>query len=73
MDEFQHIKETFFSHLNCRSLLPIIDQIRAVFQTSNPVILAATKTWLNDTVIDMEVNINGYRIEWKDRSTHEDE
>ena len=55
-------------HLNCRSLLSVVDQLRAVFETnSNAVLIAITETWLNEDNADMEVHVESYTIERKDR------
>ena len=50
--------EELLIHLNCRSLLPIIDELRTVFELSKPLFIAATETWLNNSITDMKVNIN---------------
>ena len=41
-----HKNEELLIHLNCRSLLPIIDELRIVFELSKPLFIAATETWL---------------------------
>ena len=56
-------------HLNCRSLLPKVDELRAVFHLSKPLFIAATEAWLNNNVPDTEVNINEYCIERNDRNS----
>ena len=55
-------------HLNIRSLLPKIDEIRDLMATSNFDIFAVCESWLNDTVLDSEIAIEGYQIYRKDRS-----
>ena len=56
-------------HFNCRSLLPKVDELRAVFESSKPLFIATTETWLNNSITNMEVDINGYSIERHDRSS----
>ena len=68
IDDLMNIKNTFMVHLNCRSLLPVVDQLRAVFQAnSSAILIAITETWLNEDNADMEVHVDGYTIERKDR------
>ena len=60
---------SYILHLNSRSLLPVIDQLRILFDESKPLIIAISETWLNSTVADLEVDINGYKIERLDRTS----
>ena len=53
--------------LNCRSLLPCIDELRLIFKEAKPGIIAITETWLDDSVADHEIHIAGYNIIRKDR------
>ena len=55
-------------HLNIRSLLPKIDEVRDLMATSNFDIFAVCESWLNDTVLDSEIAIEGYQVYRKDRS-----
>ena len=57
-----------FGHLNLRSLLPKIDEIRNFMSVSNFDIFAVSESWLNDTIIDSEIAIEGYQVYRKDRS-----
>ena len=36
----------WLTHLNCRSLLPRIDELRLIFETNKPFLIAVTETWL---------------------------
>lgn len=49
-------------HFNCRSLLRHIDELCLIFTGSHPLVIAISKSWLNDTVIASEVAISGYQI-----------
>ena len=53
--------------LNCRSLLPCIDELRSIFKVAKPGIIAISKTWLDDSVADHKIHIAGYNIIRKDR------
>lgn len=54
-------------HFNCRSLVKHIDEMRLIFKDSTPVFIAITEMWLNDSISDTEVEIEGYKIERLDR------
>ena len=70
IDDLMNINNTFMNHLNCRSLLPVVDQLRAVFQAnSNAILIAITETRLNEDNADVEVHVDVYTIERKDRGT----
>ena len=55
---------------NCRSILPKIDNLRAVADSQNPDILVLTETWLDATIKDHEIFIPNYSITRRDRSRH---
>ena len=57
-----------FIHLNIRSLLPKIDEVRLQARDSNASCILLTETWLDESVCDAEVNIDGYTIQRKDRN-----
>ena len=59
-----------FLHLNVRSLLPDIDEVRLLFRETNAVCVGITETWLDDTVFDSEIAIDNYSICRKDRNRH---
>ena len=54
-------------HLNCHSLVSIIDELRAMFSSSKPLLITTSKTWLSCSICDTEVNIDEYKIERHDR------
>ena len=54
-------------HLNIRSLLPEIDEIRNVMSVSNFDIIAVCETWANYTMMDSKVVNEGYQVYREDR------
>ena len=58
-----------FLHLNARSLLPKIDQLKHLATSTQAAVIGVTETWLNSAVLDSEICIPGYLTERKDRST----
>ena len=57
-----------FCHLNVNSLLSKIDEIRDISNHIKPAVLGITESKLNSSVINSEVNINGYSIIRNDRN-----
>ena len=57
----------WLTHLNCRSLLPHIDELRLIFETNKPFLIAVTETWLRQSVYDEEISIAGFSVLRKDR------
>ena len=53
--------------LNCRSLYRTIDELRIVFQHDKPIAILLTETWLNESVSDHELTLNGYQLMRRDR------
>lgn len=49
-------------HLNIRSLLPKLDAVKIWIESTNADILILSETWLNKTVSDKDIAINGYNI-----------
>jgi exonuclease III len=56
-------------HLNTRSILPKIDDIKILLPTSMMDILTISETWLDES-IQHEINVPGYNILRKDRNRH---
>lgn len=54
-------------HLNVRSLLPKIDEVRDIARKTTPAVLCFTETWL-DTIQDPEMEIDNYTCVRKDRN-----
>jgi hypothetical protein len=59
-----------FLHLNTRSLLPKIDELRIIARKTKAAFLGLTETWLDDTISDNEISIQNYNIIRKDRNRH---
>ena len=57
-------------YTNCRSLLPQLDELRALANANTPDLIALSETWLDDTISDSEVSIPTYRVFCRDRSRH---
>jgi hypothetical protein len=55
-------------HLNTRSLLPNISEMRLLAVKTNAKIIAISETWLDETVTDNEINIPGYSVIRQDRN-----
>ena len=56
------LKGLSFLHSNVRSLIPKLSEIRHLLHDSKAAILAVTETWLDDTVSDGEINVDGYNF-----------
>ena len=63
-------KGLHFVHLNIRSLLPKLDELRILARNIRAACICITETWLDNTVFDSEIQIAGYDIRRKDRSRH---
>jgi hypothetical protein len=61
-------KGLHFVHLNVRSLLPKIDEIRLLVCKSEVGVLCFTETWLDSSVCDSEIEIGNYSVFRKDRN-----
>lgn len=61
-------KGLHFLHLNVRSLLLKIEEIRELVKHLKVGVICFTESWLDDTVSDEEIAINNYNIVRKDRS-----
>ena len=57
-------------YFNVRSLLPKIDNLRSLCVVHSPDIICIVETWLDDTILDSEVSIQGYHYYRLDRSRH---
>ena len=53
-----------------RSLLPKIDNLRSICALYSPDIVCIVETWLDDTILDSEIAIQGYHLCRLDRSRH---
>ena len=66
---FSNTRKLVIAHLNVRSLLPKLDEIRTCLAgRAPPPIVAFTESWLDETVSDGEICIPGYKAYRKDRN-----
>lgn len=68
--EQARVKSDWLISLNCWSLLPNIEEMRLIFTYNHPSIIAVTETWLNNTISDDKIHIQGYRVIQKDQLVH---
>ena len=57
-------------HLNVRSLLPKIDQIKYILYNTQFDVLCLNETWLDDTIGQFEFDVDGYVTVNKPRNRH---
>ena len=57
-------------HLNINSVLPEIDELREIAKKTRATVVGLTETKLDATVLDVEVNIEGYELIRSDRNRH---
>ena len=67
--DFCSRKSLGFLHVNTRSLLPKMDQLKVWVHSSNPDVLVITETWLRKSVLNTDVNFSGYNLYRQDRSS----
>ena len=53
-------KSNWLIRLNCRSLLQNIDEMGLIFTCNRPFMIAVTETWLNNTISNDEIHIQGW-------------
>ena len=63
-------KGLLFVHANVRSLLPKLPEISLFLNRTKAAILAISESWLDNTVTNAELNIDGYSVLRKDRNRH---
>ena len=68
MNECFEQKGMHFVHLNIRSIIPKISELRLFALKAKPAVIAISESWLDDSVQNAEVNIDGYVLHRKDRS-----
>ena len=57
-------------YFNSRSVLPKIDELRALCLIHNPSIVCIVESWLDDSITDNELCIDNYAIVRADRNRH---
>ena len=69
-ENWSHFKKRglHFIHLNINSLLPKIDELRHIAKTSKVSVIGITETKLDESVLNSEVNIEGYNVLRLDRN-----
>lgn len=60
-------RKNMLVHLNARSLLQHINELRLIFSKVFPPIIAITETWLENSIEDSEIAILNYSVERLDR------
>jgi len=63
-------KGVSIGHLNTRSILPKIDEIKMILTNSNLDILTISESWLDNSILPHEIEIAGYTTLRKDRNRH---
>lgn len=61
-------KGLHFLHVNARSLIPKLSELKILVNKSKAAVLAISETWLDNSVTDSEINIPGYSVVRKDRN-----
>jgi hypothetical protein len=56
-----------FIHLNVRSLISKLDEVRLLAVNTRAACICITESWLDDSISDSEVSIDNYVIQRKDR------
>ena len=59
-----------FLHLNVNGLLSKIEELRLTAQKTNAAVIGISETKIDESVLDGEVNIDGYEIKRCDRNRH---
>ena len=64
---FSKMKGLHFIHLNVRSLLPKLSELKVIANSTRAAVIGITESWLDSSVQDSEVEIPGYVIVRNDR------
>ena len=67
---FNNLGQLSVLYYNARSILPKIEELRAVCLTCKPDIICITETWLDDSILNNELFIDNYNIIRHDRDRH---
>ena len=62
-----HRKHATIVYYNARSLIPKMDEFKAVSEVTKPDIICIVETWLNNEITDVEVNLPDYQLFRLDR------
>ena len=63
-------KHVHVMYYNVRSLLPKLDELKAICATSIPDIVCVVETWLDNSILDNEVTVPNYQLFRLDRNRH---
>ena len=69
-NEWTDLPKKGLHFLNTRSLLPKLSNIKLISQQTKAATICITKTWIDSTVTDNEIYIEGYNILCCDRDRH---
>jgi hypothetical protein len=69
-DIYENLKSRglHFLHINARSLIPKLSELRLITQQTRPAVLTITESWLDSSITNDEVKIDGYDIIRNDRN-----
>ena len=62
------VKGLRICHLNVRSLVNKIDEIRVFCETQLPHVLSLNETWLDSSISDSEIQLHGYSLVRRDKT-----
>ena len=57
-------------YFNARSLLPKIDELRVICETTKPDVVCIVETWLDGDISDSEITITDYNVTRLVRNRH---
>ena len=61
-------KRLTFLHLNARALLPKISELKLIATRSKAAAISITESWLDSSVTNTEIDIEGHNVIRKDRN-----
>ncbi|KAJ8046701.1 RNA-directed DNA polymerase from mobile element jockey [Holothuria leucospilota] len=64
-------KGLHFIHLNVRSLIPKLSELKLLAVRTKATIIALSETWLDDSVTNAEISIEGYSVLRRDRNRND--
>ena len=59
-----------FIHLNVRSILPKLSELKLIAMNTNAAVICLSETWLDSSVSDAEIHIDNYSVVRRDRDRH---
>ena len=60
----------YLIHLNINSIVSKIDELRIIAKRSRASVIGITESKLDETILDEEINIDGYKLARSDRNRH---